>query len=98
MNTDAEQGQAWLAAFVQALQQLGWQLGGDVQVDTRWGAGNTELFRKYAAELVASGRWLSQLKKAAKSGSVVLVIYKNQKLPLKAVSRLAYRLANGISW
>jgi putative ABC transport system substrate-binding protein len=54
MNTDAEQGQAWLAAFVQALQQLGWQLGGNVQVDTRWGAGNTELFRKYAAELVAS--------------------------------------------
>jgi len=54
MNTDPGQGQAWLAAFVQALQQLGWQLGGNVQVDTRWGAGNTELFRKYAAELVAS--------------------------------------------
>src|SRR5262249_10075994 len=50
MNTDAEQGQAWLAAFVQALQQLDWQPGGH----TRWGAGNTELFRKYAAELVAS--------------------------------------------
>ena len=50
MNTDAEQGQAWLAAFVQALQQLDWQPGGN----TRWGAGNTELFRKYAAELVAS--------------------------------------------
>ena len=47
MNTDAEQGQAWLAAFVQALQQLGWQLGGNVQVDTRWGAGNTELFDSY---------------------------------------------------
>src|SRR5262249_39339397 len=44
------QGQAWLAAFVQALQQLDWQPGGH----TRWGAGNTELFRKYAAELVAS--------------------------------------------
>jgi putative ABC transport system substrate-binding protein len=54
MNTDAEQGQAWHAAFVQALQQLGWQLGSNVQVDTRWGAGNTELFRKYAAEMVAS--------------------------------------------
>ena len=54
MNTDVEQGQAWHAAFVQALQQLGWQPGANVQVDTRWGAGSTELFRKYAAELVAS--------------------------------------------
>jgi putative ABC transport system substrate-binding protein len=54
MNTNTEQGQAWHAAFVQGLQQLGWEIGNNVQIDTRWGAGDTELFRKYAAELVAS--------------------------------------------
>ena len=48
-------GQAWSAAFVQGLQQLGWEVGGNIQIDYRWGAGDTERFRKYAAELVALG-------------------------------------------
>jgi putative ABC transport system substrate-binding protein len=38
---------------MQGLQQLGWTDGRNVQIDTRWGAGNAEDFRKYAAELVA---------------------------------------------
>src|SRR5215469_9542747 len=56
MSTAADdtRGQAWHAAFVQGLQQLGWEVGRNVQIDTRWGAGDTERFRKYAAELVAS--------------------------------------------
>ena len=37
------------------LQQLGWEVGGNIQIDYRWGAGDTERFRKYAAELVALG-------------------------------------------
>src|SRR3974390_1656869 len=49
---DAAQGQAWSAAFVQGLQQLGWEVGGNIRIDYRWGAGDTERFRKYAAELV----------------------------------------------
>jgi len=53
-NPDSPLGQAWNAAFVQGLQQLGWQVGINVRVDTRWGAGDTELYRKYAAEMVAS--------------------------------------------
>ena len=48
-------GQAWFAAFAQGLQQLGWEAGRNVQIDTRWGAGDTERFRRYAAELVALG-------------------------------------------
>ena len=48
-------GQAWFAAFAQGLQQLGWEAGRNVQIDTRWGAGDTERFRQYAAELVALG-------------------------------------------
>jgi putative ABC transport system substrate-binding protein len=56
MSTAADDplGQSYIAAFAQGLQQLGWQVGANVQIDTRWGAGDTERFRKYAAELVAS--------------------------------------------
>ena len=41
------------AAFLQALQQLGWIVGQNVQIDYRWSAGNEDDTRKYAAELVA---------------------------------------------
>jgi len=56
MSTAADDplGQSYIAAFAQGLQQLGWRVGANVQIDTRWGAGDTERFRKYAAELVAS--------------------------------------------
>src|SRR5262249_52968985 len=42
-----------IAAFLQGLQQLGWADGRNLQIDTRWCAGDAGLFRKYAAELVA---------------------------------------------
>jgi putative tryptophan/tyrosine transport system substrate-binding protein len=41
------------AAFLQALQQLGWTEGGNVRIDDRWPAGDADKARKYAAELVA---------------------------------------------
>jgi len=42
MNTaaDAPQSQARVAAFKQALQQLGWSDGRSVRIDIRWGANN----------------------------------------------------------
>jgi putative ABC transport system substrate-binding protein len=49
---DAE-AQDRIAAFVQALQQLGWTDGRNLQLEYRRGAGDTDLTRKYAAELVA---------------------------------------------
>ena len=51
-SDDAEE-QARLAAFHQGLQQLGWTVGGNVQIDYRWGAGNADRIRTFAAELVA---------------------------------------------
>src|ERR1700692_4953653 len=42
----------YLSAFMQGLQERGWTIGRSVRIDPRWGAGNTELFRKYATELV----------------------------------------------
>jgi putative ABC transport system substrate-binding protein len=44
---------AYSAAFLEGLQQLGWTDGRNVQIDYRWGGGNTDDIRKYAAELVA---------------------------------------------
>jgi putative tryptophan/tyrosine transport system substrate-binding protein len=41
------------AAFLQGLQQLGWTVGQNVQIDYRWSAGNMDDTRKYAVELVA---------------------------------------------
>ena len=46
-------GQARLAAFREGLLQLGWADGRNVRIDTRWGAGDPNLTRTYAMELVA---------------------------------------------
>jgi putative ABC transport system substrate-binding protein len=48
-------GEDRLAAFVQALQPLGWTDGRNLRIDIRWTAGNADDIRKYAAELVALG-------------------------------------------
>jgi len=55
MNLAADDPEApvRLAALLQGLQQLGWTVGQNVQIDYRWGAGNADLMRKHAAELAA---------------------------------------------
>lgn len=50
---DDPEGLARHAVFMQALEQLGWIEGRNVQIDLRWVGGNADLYRKYAAELVA---------------------------------------------
>ena len=45
--------QTRVLAFAQALAQLGWTDGRNVRIDLRWGAGDPERIRRYAAELVA---------------------------------------------
>src|SRR3954466_15752916 len=45
--------QARLAAFQQAMQQLGWAEGRNVQIDVRRGGGDAERIRKHAVELAA---------------------------------------------
>ena len=52
-TADDLESQARIAAFRQGLQELGWTDGGNVQIDIRWAAGDVDLFRRYAAELVA---------------------------------------------
>src|SRR6266700_445593 len=53
LASDDTEGQARLAAFHQRLQQLGWTVGRNVQIDYRWGAGNAGAFHRYAEELLA---------------------------------------------
>jgi putative tryptophan/tyrosine transport system substrate-binding protein len=45
--------QAELSAFSRALQQLGWIDGRNVRLDIRWAAGDADLIRRYATELLA---------------------------------------------
>ena len=53
LAADDAEGQARIAAFVQALQRLGWSDGRNVRVDYRWAAGDAGRFHKYAEELLA---------------------------------------------
>jgi putative ABC transport system substrate-binding protein len=41
------------AAFEQAIKELGWTIGGNLRIDYRWTRNDSELIRKFAAELVA---------------------------------------------
>jgi ABC-type uncharacterized transport system substrate-binding protein len=50
---DNPQAPVRIAALLQGLAQLGWTDGRNVRIEYRWGAGDAERIRKYAAELVA---------------------------------------------
>jgi ABC-type uncharacterized transport system substrate-binding protein len=52
LAADDPEGPPRITAFEQALQQLGWTVGRNVQIEYRWGAGDVDRYRKYAAELV----------------------------------------------
>jgi putative tryptophan/tyrosine transport system substrate-binding protein len=45
--------QTWLGAFLQALALLGWTIGRNVRIDTRWSGVNAAETRRHAAELAA---------------------------------------------
>src|SRR5262245_26582170 len=49
---DDPEGQARMAAFHQGLQESGWTLGRNAQIDVRWSAVDAESSRRYAAEVV----------------------------------------------
>jgi len=51
---DPEQ-KAWTDAFRQGMLEAGWTDGRNVQIDYRWGAGDSARARRYATELVALG-------------------------------------------
>jgi putative tryptophan/tyrosine transport system substrate-binding protein len=44
--------QGWHAAFQKGLDESGWHPGDNVQIDTRWAAGDPDRLRAFASELV----------------------------------------------
>jgi putative tryptophan/tyrosine transport system substrate-binding protein len=53
LPADDPEAKARMAAFLQELAQFGWVDGRNMRIDARWGAGDTDRVRRYAAELVA---------------------------------------------
>jgi ABC-type uncharacterized transport system substrate-binding protein len=53
LAADDAEAMARLAAFLQALKQLGWTDNRNVHIDYRWGAGEPERIRRNAAEMAA---------------------------------------------
>jgi putative ABC transport system substrate-binding protein len=53
LAADDPESQARRAAFQQGLQQLGWTDGRNMRIIARWGAGDANRIREYAAKLVA---------------------------------------------
>src|SRR6266540_686606 len=51
LAADDPEGQARLAAFTQALKQLGWSDGRNLRIDTRWATADD--IHRHAAELAA---------------------------------------------
>ena len=52
-TADHSDYQARVGAFLQELQQLGWSIGRNLRIDTRWTGSNADDIRRHAAELVA---------------------------------------------
>jgi putative ABC transport system substrate-binding protein len=81
-SADSPEGLSMVSAFAQGLQEHGWTIGGNVRVDYRWGAGDLDRFRKYAAELVAlapdvvvgtAGSIVGALQQASRAVPIVFV-------------------------
>ena len=53
LAADDSEGQARVAAFLQGLQETGWVVGRNAQIDIRWGMGDPERIRKNVTELIA---------------------------------------------
>jgi ABC-type uncharacterized transport system substrate-binding protein len=71
-----------LAAFLQALQQLGRIDGRNIRIEYRWGAGDADRIRRYAAELIAlapdvilatGGATVAPLQQASRTVPIVFV-------------------------
>jgi putative tryptophan/tyrosine transport system substrate-binding protein len=55
LAADDQEGQARIAAFVQALERRGWVDGRNIHIERRWAGGNPERIRSFTAELIALG-------------------------------------------
>ena len=83
LTADDPESHARNAAFLQALQQLGWTVGRNIGIDYRFGAGDADQFRRYAAELVGLAPQLI----LAHGGPIVAALRQvNRTIPIVFVS------------
>ena len=82
LAADDPESPARVAAFARGLQELGWIEGRNIQIEYRWGGGDMDRVRRYAAELVAlapnvilvsSGSALAALQNATRTVPIVFV-------------------------
>jgi putative ABC transport system substrate-binding protein len=82
LAADDPDSPARVAAFARGLQELGWIEDRNVRIDYRWGGGDIDRVRRYAAELVAlepdvilvsSGSALAALQNATRTVPIVFV-------------------------
>src|SRR5215468_7305489 len=82
LAADDAESPAYVAAFARGLQDLGWIEGRNIRIDYRWGGGDLDRVRRYAAELVAlapdvilvgSGSALAALQNATRTVPIVFV-------------------------
>jgi putative tryptophan/tyrosine transport system substrate-binding protein len=52
-TADDARFQTFVGAFLQELQSLGWSIGRNLRIDTRWATADAAAIRRHAAELVA---------------------------------------------
>jgi putative tryptophan/tyrosine transport system substrate-binding protein len=75
--------QARVAAFRSEMQRFGWTVGRNIQIDTRWGAGDAGRLKRYAAELVALAPSV-----ILASGGVTMQALTNRDVPIVFVQVL----------
>ena len=56
----SREGQAWIAAFKDGLQKVGWSQGRNIRVDVRWGAVDLDTTQRFAQEIVSAKALLQQ--------------------------------------
>src|SRR5439155_6402892 len=79
---DDAEFQARVGAFLEGLQQSGWTIGQNLQIDSRWATTNAVEIRRHAAELAAlapdailtsSSPALAALQQATRTAPIVFV-------------------------
>jgi ABC-type uncharacterized transport system substrate-binding protein len=73
---------ARMTAFVQGLQELGWTDGRNIRIDIRYGGGDADRARRYAAELVA----LAPDVMLASGGSALAAVKNATRMPIVFVN------------
>jgi putative ABC transport system substrate-binding protein len=83
LNADDPEAQARNAAFLQGLAVWGWDAGRNVRIDFRFGGGDPERYRKYAAEIVSNA---PDVVLAAGSPTVAALQQANARMPVVFVN------------